>query len=83
MSTPSAQAAASTATARPTSAMPVQYRELPSYRSSALTWRNILVPARIGRQELIQLARELHRRDPNGFYHIFNDDSQFEEFKNR
>lgn len=40
------------------------------------------MPVGISREDLIELAKDIHQKDPQSCYHIFDDDAQFEQFKN-
>ncbi len=55
-------------------------RELSSHRKGSRKWRNILVKADITREELIELAQEMHKRDSQTSFNFFNDDSQFKNY---
>ena len=40
-----------------------------------------MVPQNLHREKLIELARELHKRDPASSFRFFDDASQYEQFK--
>lgn len=60
----------------------VAYRELESYVKSGQTWKNIVVPVGTIEKDLISLAKDIHKKDASGRYHIFDDDAKFQEYKN-
>ncbi len=59
-----------------------QYKELRAYRASGQVWRNILIPKKLSKNQIIILAKELHKADATSSFNILDDDSQFEEFVN-
>lgn len=61
--------------------VPVEIRELPSYRKAGQNWRNIVVPPGIERESLIALATELHRQDSESSFRFFDDDEHFNAFQ--
>lgn len=59
----------------------IEIRELPSYPRFGRTWRAVVIPQNLNRDELIALARQLHKRDPVSLFHFFDDDSQYDQFR--
>lgn len=59
----------------------VDYKELESYEKGGKIWKNITVPASASADEIEQMARDIHIKDPKSSYHIFDDDTKFKEFK--
>lgn len=60
----------------------VEYKELKNYVKSGKTWRNIVIPPKTSREDLITLAKVLHSKDSKSYFHIFDDDAKFEEYMN-
>lgn len=59
----------------------VDYKELESYEKGGKIWKNIVVPSNASVDEIEQMARDIHIKDPKSSYHIFDDDTKFKEFK--
>ncbi len=55
-------------------------QELESYEKAGRLWRNIVVSPKIKKEELITLAQQLHRENPNVSFRFFTDASKFQEF---
>jgi len=55
-------------------------KELDQYSDAGVTWRNFLIRKNVDRSDLILLAQELHRVDPNSFFKLVDDDSEFREY---
>lgn len=60
----------------------LSYKELPSYKKGNVVWKSIVVLPDIPSVILVDLAKQIHQKDPNSKYHIFDDEAQFEAFKN-
>ena len=60
----------------------VKYEELESYEKSGKTWGNIIIPENTSQEDLITLAKYLHKQYPKNYFHIFDDEAKFEEFMN-
>lgn len=58
----------------------VEYKELQSYEKSGKTWRNIIIPSGTSQENLISLAKDLHKKDSKNYFHIFDDDAKFQEY---
>lgn len=58
----------------------VHFTELLTYYSVGKTWKTVMIPANTKKEDPIALAKELHRKDPAGFYHFFDDDRQIKKF---
>jgi hypothetical protein len=62
---------------------PVSYSELkPYFTGKGKKWRNIVIPAQVGQERLIHFAKQLHKENPTDSFHIFDNDSQFEQYMN-
>ncbi|MGK2848694.1 MAG: hypothetical protein ACSLEX_01350 [Minisyncoccota bacterium] len=59
----------------------IAYKNLETYDKSGQEWKNIMIPAETSQEDLIKLAKQIHKKDPNGNYHIFNDDAKFQQYK--
>lgn len=57
-----------------------EYKTLRSYEASRQTWNNILIPKNLTKDQIIAIARQLHKDHPTSLYNILDDDSQFDEF---
>lgn len=64
----------------PSPTPPIAFRELERYRSAGRVWRNVVVPRNIKKEEIIALAKYLHRTDPITPFHMFDDDKEFRKF---
>ncbi len=56
------------------------YQPITTYRKAGINWKNILVKSGTTRDQLIEIARYIHRIDPFNSYNIFDDDVQFQRF---
>lgn len=57
-----------------------QYKMLRDYKASGQTWKNILIPKKLTKDQVIAIARNLHKDNPTTSYNILDDDSRFDEF---
>lgn len=59
----------------------ITYKELESYEKAGDIWKSIVIPIDTNKEDLIKLAKDIHQRDPLSSYHIFDDDTKFQEYK--
>ncbi len=59
----------------------VPVRLLSTYKKGGQTWTNLLIPAKVNREKLIKMAKEFHNAEPNTNFRFFDDDKQFQQFK--
>lgn len=59
----------------------VSIRELTAYKKAGRPWRSFVIPSGLDREHLVELARELHRRDPVASFRFFDDASQFDQYR--
>ena len=59
----------------------VPIRELTAYKKAGRTWRSFVIPSGLDREHLVELARELHRRNPVASCRFFDDASQFDQYR--
>ncbi|HXF41239.1 MAG TPA: hypothetical protein VN687_16100 [Blastocatellia bacterium] len=59
----------------------ITYKEITGYLAVGKMWKVILIPPKVEREQIVSLAREIHGKDPTGFYHFFDDDKQIQRFK--
>lgn len=57
-------------------------RELQSYEKAGSDWRNILIRRNTSRDDLIKLARKLHREDPSSYFRFLDNDEEFQQYMN-
>jgi hypothetical protein len=57
-----------------------QVKEGRSYEQAGEKWRTIVLPPKLKKEQLIQLANALHRLDPESSFDLFDDDSGIERF---
>ncbi len=65
---------------QPASVKTIAFKELTSYEKSGSTWRNIVISPEASQEDLVMLAKELHTKDPQSYFHIFDDDAEFQEY---
>lgn len=58
----------------------ISYKELESYQKSGQTWHNIVIATELSSDNLVKLAKQIHRKNPDDSYRIFNDESKLKEF---
>lgn len=59
----------------------IAYKSLGTYDKSGQEWKNLMIPAETSQDDLIKLAKQIHKEDPDGNYHIFNDDAKYQQYK--
>lgn len=59
----------------------IKYRELTQSKKFGRVWRAIIIEKGVGKEELISLARHLHKGDPASSVRFFDDDTLFEQFR--
>ncbi len=59
----------------------IPVKNLGTYKKGSQTWTNLLIPKKIGKDKLIKMAKELHNAEPNTCFRFFDDDKQFQQFK--
>lgn len=80
-SSPANQKTAGMGTSRtPTSKSVIKHKELPAYQKSGKTWKNIVIEPGMPKADLIALAIDIHKKDPQGYYRIFDDDGRFQQY---
>lgn len=62
-------------------AEPVPTKSLGTYKKAGRIWTNLLIPRKLSRERLIKLAQDLHKSEPTTAFRFFDDDSQFQQFK--
>lgn len=72
-------AISTTASTQETQDVPI--KSLGTYKKGGQTWTNILIPRKVNREKLIKMAKELHKSEPNTNFRFFDDDKQFQQFK--
>ena len=58
----------------------VSYRSLARFLAVGSEWQCILVANGTKTEDYLRLARDIHRRDPNGYYQVFDDDQYLQQF---
>jgi hypothetical protein len=59
----------------------IEYRELTPSAKFRRRWRAVVVPGGINREQLVQLARQIHASDPASSVRFFTDGSEYEAFR--
>lgn len=72
-------AIAKTASSQETQDIPV--KALGTYKKGRQTWTNLLIPRKVNQEKLIKMAKELHKAEPNTYFRFFDDDKEFQQFK--
>lgn len=62
-------------------AQDITVKVLGTYKKGSQTWTNLLILRKINQEKLIKMARELHKGEPNTHFRFFDDDKQFQQFK--
>jgi len=59
----------------------ISVKALDTYKKGNQTWANLLIPKKVSRERLIKMAKELHKAEPNTSFRFFDDDKEFQQFK--
>jgi len=59
----------------------IPVKSLGTYRKGGMTWTILLIPRKVSRERLIKMARELHNSEPSTCFRFFDDDKEFQQFK--
>ena len=59
----------------------IPVKALGTYKKGSQTWTNLLIPKKLSQEKLIKLAKDLHKAEPNTYFRFFDDDKQFQQFK--
>ncbi len=57
-----------------------QLKQLGSYYAGGKKWVNVLLQTDTTERQLIKLAEKLHKKNPNTFFHIFDNDTKIKEY---
>ena len=56
------------------------FKEISSYTAGGKKWINILVPEGTTRGQLKKIALKLHKKNPNKYFHIFDNDKKLQDY---
>lgn len=58
----------------------ISYSEVKSYQKDGNTWKMIVFARKPTNEELIKIAKELHSKDKNSYYHLFDNNEKIQEY---
>lgn len=72
-------AIATAASSQETQDIPVKI--LGTYKKGSQTWTNLLIPKKVDQERLVKMAKELHKAEPKTYFRFFDDEKEFQQFK--